>query len=162
MTNPNNSPNSRARQLRRNSTGPEKALWTLLRNRGLGSLKFRRQHPMGPFVVDYVCIEKMLVVEVDGDSHIGTARYDLERQQYLEQQGFRVLRVGNDDVLRDLDTVARAICLAAGVAFEVNDNIRNWVERISESRDRSLTQIVHRQNFHRFGNAARSQHNQSQ
>jgi len=75
----------------------------------------RRQHPIGLYVVDFVSLEHRLVVELDGDSHNGRAAYDLERQSQLELAGYRVLRVGNDDVLNDLDAVLGAILQACGI-----------------------------------------------
>jgi very-short-patch-repair endonuclease len=107
----------RARKLRKNSTGPEQLLWSILRNRGLGGLKFRRQHPLGPFVADFCCEAKQLIVEVDGESHEGNQQQDRERQQFLESQGYTVLRVTNDDVIQDLEAVAHAIAKAAGIPW---------------------------------------------
>ncbi len=108
----------RARQLRRDSTFPEKRLWGVLRNRSLEGLKFRRQHPIGPFVVDFFCREASLIVEVDGESHTDRHLADGRRQRYLEEQGFQVFRVTNDDILEDLEAVARAIAWAAGASCE--------------------------------------------
>src|SRR5690242_9709167 len=89
----------RARQLRRDTTVPERFLWSLLRDGRLAGLKFRRQHPIGPFVADFYCHDAALVVEVDGMSHDGRAVADAQRTSYLESQGLQVLRIGNDDVL---------------------------------------------------------------
>jgi very-short-patch-repair endonuclease len=107
----------RARKLRRDSTVPERILWGLIRGGRLGGLKFRRQHPIGPFFADY-CHERKLVIELDGMSQDGRADADRRRESYLRQSGFAVLRVGNDDVLRDLETVAIAILRAAGRPVE--------------------------------------------
>jgi len=106
----------RARQLRSNSTGPERVLWGLLRGGRLEGLKFRRQYPVGPFVVDFYCHEAGLIVEVDGASHDGRAAEDHGRSEFLASQGLRILRVGNDDVLDDPEAVAFAILRAAGIA----------------------------------------------
>ena len=104
-----------ARHLRRNSTGPEHVLWNVLRNRGLAGLKFRRQHPINSYVVDYFCHEAQLVLELDGVSHDGKdVEYDRQRQQTLESKGLAVLRLSSDDVLTDIDAVVEAILLAAG------------------------------------------------
>jgi very-short-patch-repair endonuclease len=105
---------NRARELRRDSTIPERMLWNVLRAGRLGGLKFRRQHPVGPYFVDYVCEEEHLAAELDGESHVGRAEYDAERSRYLEQRGYRVLRVGNDDVLTDIEAVGLAILKACG------------------------------------------------
>ncbi len=109
---------SRSRRLRRDATVPERILWGMLRGNRLAGLKFRRQHPIGPFVVDFYCHSVGLVVEVDGMSHDGRAEEDCKRTEYLQQQGLRVFRVTNDDVLEDLEAVVRGIALAAGVEFE--------------------------------------------
>ena len=103
----------RARRLRHDATNPEELLWELLRNRQLEGLKFRRQVVIAPFVVDFYCHEKRLVVEVDGASHIDRAEYDRGRQDWIERQGLHVLRVSNDDVLTDLEAVGSAILRAA-------------------------------------------------
>jgi very-short-patch-repair endonuclease len=104
----------RARELRRQMTVPERALWNLLRGRQMADLKFRRQHPIGPYFADFCCEEVRLIVELDGDSHIGRAETDERRTQFLNERGFQVLRIGNDDVLEDPESVAHAILRAAG------------------------------------------------
>ncbi len=100
-----------ARRLRRDATVPERILWSVLRGRRLGGLKFRRQHPVGPFVVDFYCHAAAMVVEVDGRSHE-------DRTEYLQQQGLRVFRVTNDDVQDDVEAVARGIAREVGVELE--------------------------------------------
>jgi very-short-patch-repair endonuclease len=97
-----------ARRLRREATWPERLLWARLRRRALGVV-FRRQRPVGPFVVDFLCPEARLVVEVDGRSHDGREVADCARQAILEARGLLVLRVTNDEVLRDPSGVARRI-----------------------------------------------------
>jgi len=88
-----------AQKLRKNQTDAEKRLWQHLRNRQILNYKFRRQHTMGPYVVDFICIEKGLIIEVDGSQHFDQQIYDLKRTTYLEGQGFLVLRFWNNDVL---------------------------------------------------------------
>jgi very-short-patch-repair endonuclease len=105
----------RARRLRKETTVPERILWGLLRDGQLGGLKFRRQHPIGPFLADFFCHEAALIVELDGMSHDGRAEADARRTRSLEGQGLRVLRIGNDDVLKDRAAVALAILRAAGI-----------------------------------------------
>jgi very-short-patch-repair endonuclease len=105
----------KARRLRRDMTIPERKLWTMLRGRQLARLKFRRQHPIGPYIADFACEEKKLVIELDGDSHIGRAAYDHRRQAAIEQLGYKVIRVGNDDVLRDDEAVLELILTACGI-----------------------------------------------
>jgi ATP-dependent DNA helicase RecQ len=108
----------RARNLRRQATPPEQLLWTVLRNGRIGGLKFRRQHPIGPYVVDFYCHGIALVIEVDGMSHEDKVSQDSEKTKYLEQQGLRVLRVTNEDVVRDLDAVAREVARLGGVPWD--------------------------------------------
>ena len=104
----------RARELRRTSTFPERLLWKLLRGGRLGYLKFRRQHPVGPYVADFYCHEAKLVVEIDGATHDLRAEEDRRRTEYLQAHGLSVLRVSNEDVLRNLEGVAIAVLRAAG------------------------------------------------
>ncbi len=104
-----------ARRLRRNATIPERMLWNRLRRGGLAGLKFRRQQPIGPYVVDFFCHEVALVVEVDGRSHDERGKVDYQRDVFLrEQQRLQVLRVSNDDVLKEMEAVLLAILRAAG------------------------------------------------
>lgn len=103
----------RARRLRREATFPERLLWSRLRNRQVGGAKFRRQHVIGPYVVDFFCPQRKLVIELDGHSHDTTATADLERERYFQQQGLHVIRFGNDAVIRNVDRVAEAVCSAA-------------------------------------------------
>ncbi|MGA2059808.1 MAG: endonuclease domain-containing protein [Thermoguttaceae bacterium] len=90
----------------------------LLRNGQIAGLKFRRQHPLGPYVVDFYCHDASLVVEIDGMSHIDRLEQNRKRLDYLQQQGLKILRVTNQDVMDDLDAVARGIAQAAGVEWE--------------------------------------------
>lgn len=102
-------PTDFARRLRRELTLPERRLWYGLRNRRLQGWKFRRQVPVGPFIVDFCCDAAHLVIEVDGDSHADRGEADKARELVLYEHGYRVLRVSNDDVLDNLDDVCRAI-----------------------------------------------------
>ena len=89
-------PLARSRALRRDSTGAEKQLWSILQNRKLGGWKFRRQVVLESFVVDFCCIEARLIVELDGEQHADARkRYDDARTRELEARGFRVLRFWN-------------------------------------------------------------------
>jgi len=108
----------RARNLRRESTPPEKQLWSVLRSRRLSGLKFRRQEPIGQYVVDFCCRELKLIVELDGMSHDDRGPQDDLREQWLREQGYRVFRVTNWDVNDDLEAVARGIAGEAGVNID--------------------------------------------
>ncbi len=109
----------RARALRRNQTGPEKALWEYLRSREFMGAKFRRQHPFGPYILDFFCVEHRLAVEVDGQTHSmpGGPEGDRERESWIESQGVRVLRFSNDLVIANAEGVAMKIraVLSGGV-----------------------------------------------
>lgn len=98
-----------ARRLRRRATSAEAVLWRKLRSRNLRGLKFRRQHPIGPYIVDFYCAEQGLVVEVDGDSHIGREREDRLRTRRLEGAGYRVIRFDNRQVHCEMAAVLEAI-----------------------------------------------------
>jgi very-short-patch-repair endonuclease len=100
--------------LRRNATIPERMLWNRLRGGRLAGLKFRRQQPIGPYIVDFFCHEAGLVVEVDGRSHDERGKEDSQREAFRQQQQrLHVLRVSNDDVLKETETVLLAILRAA-------------------------------------------------
>jgi very-short-patch-repair endonuclease len=100
-----------ARDLRRGMTPAEERLWNALRGRRLNGLKFRRQHPLDRFVLDFYCVERRLAVEVDGVGHTtpDQAARDEERTMWLNAQGVRVLRVTNDEVEHDFNGVVRRI-----------------------------------------------------
>ena len=102
---------ARVRQLRRNATDAESLLWQLLRNRQLDGWKFRRQHPIGPYILDFYCDEARLAVELDGSQHAepAQANYDIERTQALETGGIRVLRFWNNEVLKNTNAVLQEI-----------------------------------------------------
>jgi ATP-dependent DNA helicase RecQ len=104
-----NQTRKRAIDLRHNATKPEQLLWSILCRRQLGGLKFRRQHPVEPYVVDFYCASANLVIELDGESHEGRQSYDRQREEFLRKLGVKVLRLTNDDVLTNLDGVAEAI-----------------------------------------------------
>ncbi len=99
----------RARELRQPQTPIEGKLWARLRDRQLGGFKFRRQHPIGRFVVDFYCADCRLVVEVDGDSHADQVEYDQARTEWLNEQGYIVVRFPNWAVQSQLEVVLAAI-----------------------------------------------------
>ncbi len=103
----------RSRRLRRDSTDAEGRLWRALRSSQLGT-KFRRQHELGPYILDFVCIERGLVVEVDGSQHLeAEAReHDEARTRYLMSRGLRVLRFDDRQVLLERPAVLEAILQA--------------------------------------------------
>ena len=99
----------RAREMRSNPTDAERRLWSILRAKRLADLRWRRQVIVDDlYIVDFICFEHRLIVEVDGGQHVDSA-YDGERDTYLKSQGFRILRLWNNDVLTNSDGVAEAI-----------------------------------------------------
>ena len=94
-----------AKQLRKNTTAAEKQLWQQLRAKQLHGFKFKRQQPIGNYIVDFVCFEKRLVIELDGGQHAEQVDRDAARTQWLEAQGFKVIRFWNNAVLQNLDGV---------------------------------------------------------
>ena len=90
-------------------TPAETILWKHLRGRRFAKLKFRRQYPTGDYVVDFYCPACNLILEIDGETHLGKEHHDQRRQRCLEDQGCKVLRFWNNDVYDDLETVLEAI-----------------------------------------------------
>ena len=101
--------NSLQRKLRRGMTDAERRLWGALRLQQVGGHKFRRQHPFGDYILDFVCLERRLVIEVDGGQHQEMQEEDQARTEVLEKAGFRVLRFWNNEVLEQLDSVMERI-----------------------------------------------------
>src|ERR1700691_3376402 len=104
-----------ARELRNNSTGPERYLWKLLSRLRSEGIKFRRQQPIGKYIVDFFCPASKLIVELDGSQHhlAETAAYDQERTRWLEEHGYHVLRFQNADVIKQRDVVFDSILAVA-------------------------------------------------
>jgi very-short-patch-repair endonuclease len=98
-----------ARRLRRDATDVENRLWYHLRARQVANAKFRRQEPIGPYVVDFCCVEAKLVVELDGGQHADRQQQDQQRSAFLNKCGFRVLRFWNHDVLQNIEAVVEQI-----------------------------------------------------
>jgi very-short-patch-repair endonuclease len=104
--------NPHARTLRRQSTPQEQCFWSAVRNRRLDGFKFRRQHAIGPYIADFACLERKLVVELDGPSHDIAYQRDQRRDAWLASQGYRVIRILNDDARSNFDGVLETIRLA--------------------------------------------------
>lgn len=105
--------NYRARKLRKSQTGEEVILWRYLQNRDLFGVKFRRQHSIGGFIVDFYSREAKIVIELDGEQHAEeeNARYDLERTAFLESKGLQVIRYWNNEIHNELEQVIEDIIL---------------------------------------------------
>jgi very-short-patch-repair endonuclease len=117
MANLTDTARSRARSLRKDDTRAEQILWEALRNRRLGGFKFVRQLPIGPYVVDFACRERKLIVEVDGATHGSNeeVQRDNRRSAYLDAAGWRIHRCWNDDVYINLNGVCDSILIALEV-----------------------------------------------
>ena len=102
-----------AKRMRSAPTDAEALLWRHIRGKRFSGFKFRRQQPIGPYIVDFVCLDRKLVIEADGGQHGDAIAYDTVRTAWLEAQGFRVLRFWNNDVLLQpeavLDTILSAL-----------------------------------------------------
>jgi very-short-patch-repair endonuclease len=106
---------ARARHLRRNMTKAEKRVWQILRSHGMDGYKFRPQVPFGRYVADFACHEARLVIEIDGGQHEPPAYREDERSQFLQDQGYRVLRFWDNEVMANLEGVHQLIADALGV-----------------------------------------------
>jgi very-short-patch-repair endonuclease len=105
---------ARARQLRRDATRPEQKLWLRLRGAQVLRHSFRRQHPIGPYILDFYCPSAKIAVELDGDQHAApeARAYDARRAQFLRTKGISVLRFANHDLKENLDGVLEGIAQA--------------------------------------------------
>jgi len=103
--------NPKARHLRKNLTDAEQTLWRHIRNRQLYGYKFRRQAPIGKYIVDFVCFGKRLIIELDGGQHAVLQYKDKQRTEWLESQGFREIRFWNHDVLKKIEVIKEVIAL---------------------------------------------------
>ncbi len=101
----------RVHELRKRQTDAEKKLWFFLRNRQLNGAKFRRQHPISFYIVDFCCIEKKIIIEIDGSQHKLNAQEDKIRTDFLTAQGYHVIRFWNHEVLTQLEAVLEQIRL---------------------------------------------------
>ena len=90
-------------------TDAERKLWKHLRNKQLNGWRFRRQHPIGNYIADFVCIECKLVIEVDGGQHAKQQSYDAKRDEYIKEQGYSVMRFWNNDVMNNIDGIVQMI-----------------------------------------------------
>ena len=99
----------RARKMRKEPSGPEAKLWYFMKGKNLGGFRFRRQHPIDRFIVDFYCHETKLVVELDGNSHAEQREYDAIRTAWLESKGYTVIRFWNNQVVQDTESVLQLI-----------------------------------------------------
>ncbi len=100
--------------MRHMQTDAEKKFWWQVRDRRLGGFKFKRQYPIDPYIADFVCLDRRLVVELDGSQHNKQIEYDSERDAFLAGKGFEVMRIWNYDVLTDMDGTLHRVLVALG------------------------------------------------
>lgn len=105
---------TRARHMRNEATDAERLLWQRLRGRQIAGYKFRRQFPIAPYIVDFICLEAMLIIELDGGQHADATAYDNVRTSTLQQRGYQVIRFWNNEVLGQTDLVLDVIAAALG------------------------------------------------
>ena len=98
-----------AKSLRKSQTDAEIKLWYYLRAHRFMGLKFKRQKPIGKYIVDFICIEQKLIIELDGGQHADKVDYDEQRTKFLENEGYQVLRFWNNQVLQEMESVLEAI-----------------------------------------------------
>ena len=111
----------KSRQLRKNMTPQERKLWYIIKNRQFNGYRFRRQFPLGQYIVDFICREKKIIIEIDGGQHneIKNIQYDNERTEYLISEGYKVLRFWNNDIDKNIGGVYEKL----KEAFEIGGNI---------------------------------------
>ena len=125
----------RARELRRTMTPQERKLWARLRGKQLYGLKFRRQHPIQRYILDFYCHQKRLAIELDGHGHADSDQeeYDLARTEWLSQQGLRVIRFSNREVDRNIEGVLEEIARVCGIEKDPPSNSPHWGEEKASS-----------------------------
>jgi len=99
----------RSRELRKNLTDAEQKIWHKLRNKQIHGNKFRRQFILGNYIVDFICLDKRLIIEVNGGQHMENVNYDSQRDEWLKKQNFKVLRFWNNQVLNEIDSILEVI-----------------------------------------------------
>ena len=102
----------RARELRKHMTDAERLLWSRLRRKQIHGQRFRRQHPIGPYIADFACTERRLVIELDGGQHVQAKDKDAARTRWLADRGYRVLRFWNNEALTLIDAVVQVVAAA--------------------------------------------------
>ena len=111
----------RAKNLRKNMPDAERRFWYRINNNKLG-VKFRRQQPIGPYCVDFVCHELKLVIELDGDQHATTIKQDNERTKFIESEGYKVIRIANSELTKHgMDTIIETLRMCINEHMDFND-----------------------------------------
>jgi len=123
-----------SRYLRKNETKTEEKLWRYLSKRGMIRAKFRRQHPIDQFILDFYCPSRKLAIEIDGDIHDYQKEYDIIRQRIIEAKGIKVIRFTNNQIIYSIDSVLKSIKqnisllheMEKGGASEASDGMRRY------------------------------------
>jgi very-short-patch-repair endonuclease len=124
-----------ARLLRDQTTIEERCLWDRLRKRQLDGCRFRRQAPLGAYIVDFACFERRLIIEVDGAFHGQQLEKDDARTAWLEAQGFRVIRFWNNEITENMDVVLEGIWNALRIANPQANEKRGRRSQLNDERD---------------------------
>jgi len=117
---PNKFTHKRSRELRKRMTLPEKILWQFLRSSSFAGLRFRRQHPVGNYIVDFCCPRKKLIIELDGEYHDSIKHEDKDRDDVLKNRGFRILHFSNDHVFDRIDWLLQSIASELAIDWGKN------------------------------------------
>jgi very-short-patch-repair endonuclease len=112
---------SKAKQLRQNMTDVERKLWRLLRSRQFEHLKFRRQYPIGRYIVDFICVERKIIIELDGGQHAEN-KSDKIRDEWLKAEGYRVLRFWNNEMIENLEGVLQKILMTVSNPHQISSS----------------------------------------
>lgn len=123
-----------ARQMRKDPTPAEKRLWRLVRGRRLAGFRFRRQHPVGPFIADFYCAVAALAVELDGESHLGREAADQERDRHFADVGVRALRFPDGEVFDNPDGVVEVILRVCVERTAANPRVGHWLDPVGRFR----------------------------
>ena len=117
-----------ARRMRKEPAPAERLMWRLLRNRRLAGFRFRRQHVIGRYIADYYCAVARLVVELDGDTHVGNEEADMRREGYLREQGLRVIRFWNAQLFEDSESILDAVYAACLEGTRANPLVQHKLD----------------------------------
>lgn len=117
-----------AREMRKEPSPAERLMWRVLRNRRLANFRFRRQQPIGPYIADFYCAIACLVIELDGDTHIGNEEADKRREEYLREQGLRVIRFWNVELFENSEGVLDAVCAACLEGVRGNPRVQHKLD----------------------------------
>lgn len=104
-----------AKNLRTNSTDTERLLWQHLRGHRFYNVKFKRQQPIGEYIVDFICFKEQLIIELDGGQHTEQREYDESRSNWLRSQGFKIIRFWNNEVIENIEGVLMVIAKELGM-----------------------------------------------